>query len=126
MMKNEEGFILPLMLGIFLITAVLLLMVSSQLEMKTASYSRTQDYLRMNVLERAGLRMLEELLVSLEVSDAMVSISEHIPLSRGAEIEINVNFLKKGLEIDYQIVYNDFIRQRRLLYRFDEGFTFLE
>lgn len=121
MQKNEEGFILPLMLGIFLITAALLLTLSSQLEIKAASYSRTQDYLRMNVLEQEGLRILEEMLLNIEVSGDMENVSERFSLSRGAGFEVNINFLQNSLEIDYQIVYNYFIRERRLLYRFDYG-----
>lgn len=126
MLKNEEGFILPLMLGIFLIVAALLLMLSSRLEVKVASYSRTQDYLRMNILEQEGLRVLERMLATMEISEAMEAVAGHFFLSRGARIEINISFLQNSLEIDYQIVYNGFIRQRRLQYRFDHGVTFLE
>jgi hypothetical protein len=126
MLENEEGFILPLILGILLITAALLLMLSSQLEIKAASYSRTQDYLRMNILEQEGLRVLEGRLSNIEVSEDMENISARIPLSSGARFELNINFLQNSLEIDYQIVYNDFIRERKLLYRFDEGIIFLE
>ena len=124
-MRNEEGFILPLMLGILLVTATLLMTLSAQLEMKVASYARTQNYLRMNVLEREGLRQLEELLNNLEVSEQMAPVFEQISLSRGAKIEININFFQNSLEIEYQIVYNNFVRQRSLLYRYDEGIIFL-
>jgi len=123
--KNEKGFILPLMLGILLITAALLLMLSSQLETKAASYSRTQDYLRMNVLEQEGLKVLEEMLLGIEVSEGRARISERVPLSRGARLEVNISFLQNSLEIEYQIVYNYFRRARRLLYRLDSGITFL-
>jgi hypothetical protein len=126
MLKNEEGFILPLMLGIFLIIAALLMMLSSQLEVKVASYARTQDYLRMNVLEQEGLSVLEGLLLNIKVTDDMENVSEFFSLSRGARIEVNISFLENSLEIDYQIVYNNFIRQRRLLYSFDYGLIFLE
>ena len=126
MVRNEEGFTLPLMLGILLMTATLLLMLSAELEMKVVSYSRTQDYLRMNVLEQEGLRRIEQMLSGLEITDDQAPISERFSLSRGARIEVNINFLQNSLEIDYQIVYNDFIRTRSVRYRFDEGIIFLE
>lgn len=126
MLVNEEGFILPLMLGIFLITASLLLMLSSQLEVKAASYSRTQAYLRMNVLEQEGLKILEEMMSNIEVTDDMEQVNERFSLSRGAGFEVNINFLQNSLEINYQIVYNYFVRERELLYRFDDGVIFLK
>lgn len=126
MLKNETGFILPLMLGILLITATLILMLSSRLEMKVASYSRTQHYLRLNVLEQEGLNVLERMLLNIEVSEDMPRISEHFSLRRGARFEVNINFSQNNLEIAYRIVYNGFIRERSVLYRFDGGILFLE
>lgn len=126
MLKNEDGFILPLMLGIFLVTATLLLMLSSQLEIKAASYLRTQDYLRLNILEQEGMMLLEEMLANIEMTDDMVPIYERFALGRSGVFEVNISFLQEKLEINYQIVYNEFVRERRLMYRFNGGIIFLE
>ncbi|MCL2559194.1 MAG: hypothetical protein FWE07_01790 [Turicibacter sp.] len=128
MARKEEGFVLPLMLGLLLMTAALLLMLSARLEIKAASYARTRDYLRMNVLEQEALQVLGAFLTDFEVSDQMIGtgISERFSLSRGALLTVEIDFLQNSLEMFIQIVYNDFVRERELQYRFGEGVVFLE
>ena len=58
-MKNEEGFVLPLMIAITFVSAYLLMMLATQIEIRVASYERTRTYMKMNLLEHEGLMALE-------------------------------------------------------------------
>ena len=123
-MKNEEGFILPAILGIILILATLLVMIASQIEVKSASYERTQNIWRLNLLEREGLLLLEERLQIRAADENRDDFSETIPLRRGSTMNVEVNFSEESVEIAYRVVYNGFVRVRRVNYETDQGFVF--
>jgi len=124
-MRNEKGFILPAILGIILIVSTLLLMMASQIEVKSTSYGRTQDFWRLNLLEREGLAMLESRLSSLEMNEDFNGFSETISLRDGGVMNVEVSFSNGGMEIAYRVVYNRFVRTGQINYDMDHGFVFI-
>ena len=128
MLKKEEGFILPLMLGVLLIVSSLLLLMSAQIEIKASSYARTQAYLRLNVLEAEALQLIRARASEWEVQEDWedLRLFDHFRLERGAILMLDVSFGSEHLAIRYQIHYNESMRERRLLYFFDGGSVFLE
>jgi len=124
-MKNEKGFILPAILSILLILATLLLMIASQIEVKSASYEQTQNFWRLSLLEREGLVLLEERLRVLTINENTADFSETIPLRHGSVMNVEASFSDEGMEIAYHVVYNGFVRTGRINYVVGHGFVFI-
>ena len=122
MKKNEDGFILPLMIAIIFIVAYLLLMLSTQIEVKVASYDRTRNYMVMSLLEREGLERLEYFL---STTDITYSFSDTWILRNGAEMIINVIKREYFFDFRYQIMYNGYVYSRNLSFCLEKGIMFL-
>ena len=123
MMKNEEGFVLPLFIAITFVVAYLLLMLATQIEIKVSSYERTRNYMVMNLLEREGLEKLEYFLATGDMND---DFSHSWVLRNGAIMRINATRGEGIFVFYYQIVYNECVRSRNLSVFFEEGRTFLD
>ena len=123
MLRNERGFVLPLMLAITFMAASLLLMLSMQLEVKVASYERTRDYVQMNLLEQKGLDLLAEFLQTMDIDD---SFSDTWTLRSGAIMRISATRVEETFDFYYQIMYNGHVRSKSFLFCFEEGIMFLD
>jgi len=125
MIMSERGFILPAILGIVLIVATLLLMVASQIEVKSSSYERTQNFWRLISLEREGLAQLENRLLNRTLNEESGNFSEMISLRDGGVMNVEVSFFNENLEIAYYVRYNGFMRTGRVNYVMGHGFVFI-
>ena len=94
-MKDERGFVLPLLLGILLIMSALILGLASQIEIKTASYGRVRTYLRLNVAEQTGRDYIYQL-----ITNATENQSLHNRIGK-------LDTLRNGI-FSYEIVVDDF------------------
>lgn len=122
MVKDEKGFVLPLMIAITFVMAYLLLMLATRLEVKVASYDRTRIYMTMNLLEREGLKRLEYFLSTASIDD---DFSNTWSLRNNAKITVNATKGEEFFDFHYQIMYNGYVRTRRLLFCFEKGITSL-
>lgn len=122
MKKNEEGFVLPLIIAIIFILAYLLLMLATQMEVKVASYERTRNYMVMNLLEREGLEKLENFLSTSNISD---NFSDTWILRNNIEMKINITKREEFFDFYYQIMYNGYVHSRNLSFCFEKGIMFL-
>jgi len=120
-MKNENGFVLPLMIAITFVVAYLLLMLATQLEVKVASYERTRSQMVMESLEREGVARLESFLSIAELNN---NFSDTWILRNGAEMILSVRKREDFFEISYKIRYNGYFHSRNLSFCFNEGIMF--
>jgi len=109
MRKNEEGFVIPIMIAITFVVAYLLLMLATQLEVKVASYERTRNYMVMSLLEQEGLERIESFLGT---ADRFDNFTSTWTLSRGARMRINITKREGSFDFRYQILYNGHMRGR--------------
>lgn len=123
MMKNEEGFVLPLIIAMTFVIAYLLLMLSTQIEVKVASYERTRNHMEMNVLEHEGLRKLAYFLQTADMHD---HFSDTWVLRKGAIMTVSATRIAESFDFHYQIMYNGHVRSKNLLFCFGEGMTLLD
>lgn len=105
--KSENGSILPLMIAIVFIVAYLLVMKSSQIELKAASYERTRIYMKMSLLEREGFLKLEDFLPTVSLNE---EFSIDWELRDGALMSVNGLKNEKVFDFYYRIVYNGHVR----------------
>lgn len=123
MLKNEKGFVLPLMIAMTFVASYLLLMLSTQVEVKVASYERTRNYMEMDLLEREGLKRLGSFLRMTDMND---TFSDTWVLRDGAIMTVNVTSVESSFDFHYRITYNGRVRSRNLSFCFEKGITFLD
>ena len=122
-MKNEEGFVLPLMIAITFVMAYLLLMLATQIEVKASSYERTRNYMVMNLLEHEGLGKLEYFLSTGDMTD---DFSDTWILRNDAIMTVNMTKREEFFDFYYHIIYNGHVRSKNLLFCFEKGSIFLD
>ena len=125
MKHREKGFILPLMLGIILITSSLLFMLSMRFEVKSRSYERSQNFLRLTLLEKEGMNLIGDVLSGLSSINDYNEIPEILILRHDAEMQLELGVFDDRLKIGYRIVYGIYSREGRLVYDANFGLQFI-
>jgi len=113
-MKSEEGFVLPLMLGVTLVMSVLMLGVASRLEVKTFSYERRQVMLRMILLEKETVLALDAMVRELDTMSDYELLPNSLVLRNGVRVNLNTISVGEKLQVGYNILYNESMRQGSL------------
>jgi len=96
---NEKGFMMPMMLGISLIFASLLLTMAGRLESQAFSYERRQLYQQMAVYEMEAIHIIDAWLDELPENGAF-----QLNLASGLPLYIHVS----DNEVNYRFIYGDY------------------
>lgn len=110
---NEKGFMMPLMLGICVIFASLLLTMAGRLESQSFSYSRRQLFQKMSLLEMEATHRLYDWL---ETADNVEELPE-IWLAQGLPLSLTVRDQGDLVEIGFQFTYNGYLGSGTLNWR---------
>ena len=110
---RENGFVLVMMVAILFVVSYLLLMMSAQIQSRVRSYEITVANMRLDILEKTGLREIESFLSTAEMTDE--SYMGWV-LGNGAHMEVSIMKSDMELMISYRILHDGLSRQRQLRY----------
>ena len=118
-LKNEKGSVLVMMIAVTFIVSYLLLTLARQIEVRAASYERTRTYLTLNLLEQEGVAQLD---LFLDEMEKPATFADTWILSNGDKMLINGEKVGNFFAISYQIMYNEYVRARRLRFCLELGY----
>ena len=118
-LKSEKGSVLIMMIAVTFVVSYLLLMLARQIEVRVVSYERTRTYLTLNLLEQEGLRSLEIFIAEMAYPN---DFTETWILRDGDKMLINGEKLGNYFAISYKIMYNEYVRARRLRFCLELGY----
>jgi len=102
---NEKGFMMPMMLGISVIFASLLLTMAGRLESQAFSYNRRQLFQKMTLMEMEAVHHIYHWL---ETADDL-DIPPEIWLAQGLPLTVNIRQQDNLFEIRFQFTYNNYL-----------------
>ena len=125
-MKSEEGFVLPLMIGVTLVISALIFGVASSLEVKTFSYERRQTMLRMTLFEKEAVLAVDAIVRELDAMSDYELLPSSLMLRNGIRVSLNAMLVGKNLQVRYSLLYNKHMRQGSLNFDKSSGVIYVE
>jgi len=110
--KDENGFILPVLLGLIFIISAIVLTLSADLQNQINSFERTRKAMILNVSQSHGLNLLEEYLTTLEDEENFVKTWT---LYNNAIFKAEVNFQEENVLIKLITIFETYQLENNLI-----------
>lgn len=111
MKLGEKGMVIPLMLGISLMMASLLMMLALRLESQAHSYELRRTFLQLTLLEKESVFLIVEMLQA-----DPDHLSSAITLSNGTLVTLTIHTEADLLKVNYRFRYRGYLRQGVIVY----------
>jgi len=118
MLTNEKGIVLPLVLVVSLVTASLLMTLSSRLESQARSYEQRRAFQEVTLLEKEAVQLISELLSDSNFISTLPSYEStgSIPMTDGTIITLNYYNGTVSLRVTYHFLYSEYPQRGMITY----------